>query len=83
MRPLPKGTDMTINKNYVIGTLAAIIFIDEAIIGQINKRRFSKLKLAYTAAEQKANYFAQKMDEHKVPFTEFDRIAVDSFYDKV
>lgn len=74
---------MQINKNHVIGLLATIIFIDEAIIGQINKRRFSRLKQGYIAAEKKANYFAEKMDQAGVPYTKFDEIAINSFYDKV
>lgn len=72
-----------INKNHVIGTLAAIIFIDEVIIAQINKRRMSRLKRAYTAAEEKAAYFAEMLDKHDVPFTEFDTIAINAYYDKV
>lgn len=71
------------NKNHVIAALATVIFIDEVIIANINKRKFARLRRAYTAAENKAEFFAQKMDEHKVPFTEFDKIAVNSFYDHV
>lgn len=71
------------NKNHVIATLAAIIFVDEVIIAPINKRRMERLKKAYLAAENKSMYFATLMDRHKVPFTEFDQIAVDSYYENV
>ena len=71
------------NKNTVIAALATVIFIDEVVIAKINKRRMSRLARAYNAAEEKATYFATKLAEANVPLDEFDRIAINNFYQNV
>lgn len=77
-----KGLAM-INKNHVIGVLTAIIVIDEVVIAHINKRKFARLQRVCNAQSTLIDYFAEMLDKHEVPFTEFDQLIVNTFYENV
>lgn len=61
------------NKNKIIAALAVIIFLDEAVIMPLNKKRVTR---ALKKQEDLITYLGKKLDDNGIELTEFDKIAM-------
>lgn len=73
---------MRINWKIVSGILAATLVYDETA-GVINKKKYRRAVAQRDAYQEMTHYLARIMDVRDTPFTEFDRIAVNTIMEKV
>lgn len=67
-------------KKLAIGLLGAALVYD-GIIARRNREMYTALKTDAARYQEVLIYFAHKLKEHKIPYTEFDNIVM-SYYSK-
>ena len=77
---LTKENQMKVNWKIVSALLAAGLTYD-MIISRINSHRFQGLKDQLEAMKKTAEYLENKLHEQGVEPTEFDHIAINSFFE--
>ena len=71
---------MKISTKIIVGL--SLVIIHDTYVGLHNRKLYTDLQRKYTNVSELANFYAGKLDEARVPATDFDKIVMQNLTDK-